>query len=224
MPILVAPILGPVIAGAILQFASWRWLFLVNLPVDALGLVSAVLFLPNDRKDEAARSRSGWFGSAVPWSNALSLWIGSHKRPHRPCGSCCFRFFSSLPFKWAIEKKEKALIDLRLFKGKVFSASVTTQFMSHGISFAGQMLIPIFLIRAVGRSPSATGLLLAPLGLGMMCGYPFMGMLTKRFGIRKVSAGGASLRSQEPCPLFTWLATGLSSPYSRAPCSSGVWT
>jgi MFS family permease len=43
MPILVAPILGPVIAGAILQFASWQWLFLVNLPVGALALVLAVL-------------------------------------------------------------------------------------------------------------------------------------------------------------------------------------
>jgi MFS family permease len=37
MPILLAPLLGPVIAGAILQFASWRWLFLVNLPVGILA-------------------------------------------------------------------------------------------------------------------------------------------------------------------------------------------
>jgi hypothetical protein len=39
------------------------------------------------------------------------------------------------------------------------------------------------------------GLLLAPIGLGIMCGYPFMGALTKRFGIRKLSVGGASLGS-----------------------------
>jgi MFS family permease len=50
MPILLAPLLGPVIAGAILQFTSWRWLFLINLPVGALSLVLAVLFLPNDRE------------------------------------------------------------------------------------------------------------------------------------------------------------------------------
>src|SRR5580692_2824340 len=37
VPILLAPLLGPVIAGAILQFASWRWLFLINLPVGALA-------------------------------------------------------------------------------------------------------------------------------------------------------------------------------------------
>src|ERR1700723_3410333 len=45
VPILLAPILGPVIAGAILQYASWRWLFLVNLPVGALALVLAAYFL-----------------------------------------------------------------------------------------------------------------------------------------------------------------------------------
>jgi predicted MFS family arabinose efflux permease len=51
---------------------------------------------------------------------------------------------------------------------------------SNGISFAGQMLIPIYLIRACGQSPSATGWLLAPLGVGMICSYPWMGALTQR--------------------------------------------
>ena len=96
-------------------------------------------------------------------------------------------------FRTAANKGDRALIDLRLFKGKIFSAAVITQFMANGIAFAGQMLIPIYLIRACGRSLSATGFLLAPLGLGMMCCYPLMGTLTNRFGIRRVSAGGAFL-------------------------------
>ncbi len=55
VPILMGPILGPVIAGAILQHASWRWLFLVNLPVGVLAIVLAVLFLPNDREETRSR-------------------------------------------------------------------------------------------------------------------------------------------------------------------------
>ena len=73
-------------------------------------------------------------------------------------------------FRWATRNPDRALIDLRLFRGKVFSTAADTQFTANGISFAGQMLIPIFLIRVAGRTPSAAGLLLAPLGLGMMCG------------------------------------------------------
>lgn len=50
VPILLGPILGPVIAGAILQHLTWRWLFLVNLPVGALGLVLAVLSCPGMKR------------------------------------------------------------------------------------------------------------------------------------------------------------------------------
>jgi predicted MFS family arabinose efflux permease len=106
----------------------------------------------------------------------------------------------------ALCKGDRALIDLQLFRSKTFSASVVTQFLSNGISFAGMMLIPIYLIRACGRTPSATGWLLAPLGLGMICTYPWMGTLTKRYGIRKVSAGGAFLAFAGTLP-FLYLAS-----------------
>src|SRR5580658_4185605 len=55
VPIMLGPILGPVIAGAILQYASWRWLFLVNLPVGALAIVLTILFLPKDREETRQR-------------------------------------------------------------------------------------------------------------------------------------------------------------------------
>jgi MFS family permease len=96
-----------------------------------------------------------------------------------------------------------------LFKGKVFSASVVTQFMANGIMFAGQMLIPIYLIRACGLSPSAAGWLLAPLGLGMLCCFPLLGTLTKRFGIRRVSAGGALLAFAGTLPFLYLTSHGL---------------
>src|SRR5271156_2294983 len=55
VPLMLGPILGPVIAGAILQHASWRWLFLVNLPVGALAIVLAICFLPNEREETQHR-------------------------------------------------------------------------------------------------------------------------------------------------------------------------
>ena len=55
MPIVLAPVLGPIIAGAILQHASWRWLFLVNLPVGVVALALAALFLPPDSEETRRR-------------------------------------------------------------------------------------------------------------------------------------------------------------------------
>jgi len=207
VPILMGPILGPVIAGAILQHASWRWLFLVNLPVGILAIVLAVLFLPNDR-EETRSTKLDLPGFALLSPGLVLFLYGSDHLGERISLTALLVsiVLLALFFRMAIRKGDRALIDLRLFKSSTFSASATTQFMSNGISFAGQMLIPVYLIRACGQSPSATGWLLAPLGVGMICSYPWMGALTQRFGIRKVSAGGAFLAFAGTLP-FLYLAS-----------------
>ncbi len=207
VPVMLGPLLGPVIAGAILQFASWRWLFLVNLPVGALAIVLAIFFLPNDR-EETHRRDLDLVGFAL-LSPGLALFLYGSDHMGERIGQITVALsvvLLAMFFKVAIRKGDRALIDLRLFKGKTFFDSTVTTFISNGISFAGQILIPIYLIRACGRSPSATGWLLAPLGVGMICSYPWMGALTQRFGIRKLSAGGAFLALAGTLP-FVWLAS-----------------
>ncbi len=207
VPILFAPILGPVIAGAILQYASWRWLFLINIPIGVLAVVLAVLILPKDH-DELRPRRLDIAGLALLSPGLVLFLYGSDRLGDRTGFGVLIVSIALLTtfFSTATKKGNKALIDLRLFKSKIFAASVVTQFMANGITFAGQMLIPIYLIRDCGLSPSATGWLLAPLGLGMMCCYPLMGALTKRFGIRRVSAGGAFLAFVGTLP-FLYLAS-----------------
>ena len=213
MPILLAPLLGPVTAGAILQFASWRWLFLVNLPVGVLAFALALLFLPQDREDTKPRDLDLVGLALLSPGLVLFLYGSDHIRDRIGLVSMAGSLLPLIAFfRWASTKKDKALVDLRLFRDKVFSASAITQFMANGISFAGQMLIPIFLIRVGGRSPSATGLLLAPLGLGMMCGYPFVGTWVKWFGNRNASAGGASLALCGTLPFIYMANHGLVIP------------
>src|ERR1700693_3752642 len=144
VPVMLGPILGPVIAGAILQHASWRWPFLVNLPVGVLAIVLAVLFLPNDR--EETRSRELDLPGFALLSPGLVLFLyGSDHLSERIGVTALLVSVVLLAtfFRMAIRKGHRALIDLQLFKSRTFSASATTQFMSNGILFAGQMLIPI---------------------------------------------------------------------------------
>jgi EmrB/QacA subfamily drug resistance transporter len=207
VPVMLGPILGPVVAGAILQHASWRWLFLINLPVGILAIALAILFLPHDR--EEIRSKDLDLRGLALLSPGLVLFLyGSDHIGERigPAALLVSLVLLACFYKGALRKGSQALIDLQLFRGRTFSASAMTQFLSNGISFAGQMLIPIYLIRGAGKSPSATGWLLAPLGLGMICSYPWMGALTTRFGIRKVSAGGAFLALAGTLP-FLYLAS-----------------
>lgn len=210
LPILLGPLLGPVIAGTILEFASWRWLFFVNLPVGVLAFALAVLFLPDDREETRPRSLD-LLGLAL-LSPALVLFLYGSDHVGERSGVVMLAaaiVLFALFYRTARAKGDAALIDLRLVGGKVFSASITAMFMVNGISFAGQMLIPVYLAHACGLPPARIGWLLAPLGLGMMCTYPFMGRLTKRFGIRKLAACGALFALAGTLPLMFLVQHGL---------------
>ena len=210
LPVLLAPLLGPVVAGAILQFASWRWLFLINLPVGVLALALAGAFLPNDRDE--TRPRGLDLAGLALLSPALVLFLYASDHLNQPIGAAALAVsivMFALFYRNAKAKGDGALIDLRLLRSKAFSASIAAMFMINGVAFAGQMLIPIYLVRACGLSPSQTGWLLAPLGLGMMCTYPFMGRLTQRFGIRKLAACGALLALVGTLPLVFLAEHGL---------------
>jgi EmrB/QacA subfamily drug resistance transporter len=192
MPILLAPLLGPVIAGALLHYASWRWLFFVNLPFGLLAVVLAALFLPPDEHDRRPRSLD-LIGLGL-LSPAVVLFLYGSERVTDPFGLAVLALAVLLFivfFRWATRKKDAAIIDLRLFRDGIFSAAVVTLFVAQGVSYAGQLLVPVFLARAGGLSPSETGLLLAAQGLGMMVSYPFVGPLVERLGNRHVAVGGA---------------------------------
>ena len=213
IPILLAPLLGPVVAGAILQFASWRWLFLINVPVGALALALAVAFLPDDRGETRPRGLDLLGLALLSPGLVLFLYGADHLRESVGAAALIAAAVLLSAFaRHARAKGDDALIDLRLLRSKVFSASILAMFMINGVAFAGQMLIPIYLVRACGLSPSQTGWLLAPLGLGMMCTYPFLGRLTKRFGIRKLAACGGALALVGTLPLMALAAHGLVVP------------
>ncbi|MFT8890287.1 MAG: DHA2 family efflux MFS transporter permease subunit [Acetobacter papayae] len=192
VPILLAPLLGPVIAGQILSVASWRWIFLLNIPVGLLALVLAAVFLPDERHIERPRPLD--LAGLALLAPALAGFLYGIDHAHQTVGLvllCAAFALFVLYYCLARKKGDRALIDLRLFHVPVFSTSATIMFLINGVSFAGQMLLPVWLIQACGIAPDRTGLIMLPLGLGMMCTYPLVGYLTEHFGIRKLTMCGA---------------------------------
>lgn len=217
IPVLAAPILGPLLAGAILEHASWRWLFLLNLPIGVLALVLAWMFLPHDRAQVRQRELD-WIGLML-LSPALVLFLYGCARLAEPVGRVVLLASVALLivfFRVQQRKGDQALLDLSLFRSKVFCAAALTQFLSNGAIFAGQALVPMFLIDACGRSPGEMGWMLMPLGLGMLVTYLLMGALTARFGVRKLAAGGTLISLIGTLP-FVWLASHGLNLYVLAP-------
>lgn len=205
VPVLIAPILGPVLAGAILKYSTWPWLFFLNLPIGILGVGLAAFLLP---RDEISTQRRPFdlLGFLVV-SPGLACLLYGLQHAARPDGvvTLAAGMIMMAAFVWhAIRKGSAALIDLSLFHNRIFSTAATTQFLSNGMYYARQFLVPLYLIAGCALSAPRAGWIMASMGFGMMCSFPLMGFLTGKFGCRAVSAGGALLALLSMFP-FLWM-------------------
>jgi EmrB/QacA subfamily drug resistance transporter len=145
IPILMAPLLGPVLAGAILKYAGWPWLFYINLPIGILAVLAAVFVLPSDDTPQQIRLFDS-VGFLLISSGVASLLYGLDDAS-RPAGRelLVSGVILLVVFVWhAMWKDTEALIDLRLFTNRVFSIATSTQFLANGATYAGTCLFPFF--------------------------------------------------------------------------------
>jgi EmrB/QacA subfamily drug resistance transporter len=218
VPILISPILGPVVAGLILKYASWRWLFYLNLPIGALAVVLAFLLLP---KDEISNQRRPFdlLGFLLVSPGLVCLLYGLERASH---GNGALPLVTGMAlisaFLWhAIRKGSSGLVDVGLFQNRIFSTSAVTQFLSNGQLYAGQFLVPLFLITGCGLTVGRAGWMLTSMGIGMLCSFPLMGFMTETFGCRAVSMCGASMALLGAVP-FLWMSEGHFSPLLTILC------
>jgi EmrB/QacA subfamily drug resistance transporter len=195
MPVMIGQMFGPSLGGLILTYLDWHWIFFVNVPVGLIAIGFARVVLPTDETTTSRRLDLLGFAMISPGLALLLQGLVSlaHGNPEAP-----YSLIASLvllaTFTWhALRHPATALIDLRLFKGKTFRAAATTQFLSNAINFGGQLLMPLYFLKLRGLSPSLTGLLLMPMGLGVFFALPIMGRLSERFGARAISGTGAAL-------------------------------
>jgi EmrB/QacA subfamily drug resistance transporter len=193
VPVLVAPILGPVIAGAILKYASWPWLFYVNLPIGVLAVALAVRLLPADRH-LLERRPFDVTGFLLISPGLVALLYGLEQVTRgRGLGLVIVGAGLLIGFVVHERRARSPLIDLKLFESGLFANATVMQFLANGMLYATQFLVPLYLITGVGLSPERVGWLLAPAGIAMIFVYPLMGFFTDRFGCRAVVASGVVL-------------------------------
>lgn len=218
MPVMIGPILGPALAGLILQHASWRWIFLINLPVGVLATGLAYYVLPDDSHETVRRPFDllGFLllspGIAMLMHGLDVLGMGTPNTWPIDAELGLAGLLLAGFFWHANHRGSSALIDLKLFRNRTFSAAAATQFFGNCIFIGSQMLFPLYLLDVGGRSPAMTGTLLAPAGIGLLCVYPMLGGLIDRFGPRRVSAIGAVIALLATLPFAIFNAAHFSVP------------
>jgi EmrB/QacA subfamily drug resistance transporter len=196
MPMLLGPILGPVIGGLIVDTASWRWIFYVNVPIAVLALVLAARLLHAD----AGRAEAGkldWLGLALLSPGVAAIVFGlseteTHGGITDPIAWVPIVAGALLvaAFVWHALRAPRPLLDVRLFRVPAFGAAAATTFLLAASLFGAMIIMPLYYQVGRGESALIAGLLMAPQGLGAALAMPFAGRLADRVGGGHVAVVG----------------------------------
>ncbi len=190
----VAPIMGPLIGGLILDGTSWRWIFYVNVPICLIAFPLAWRYIPAGGSGERGGRWLDVTGLALLAPGlALTLYgLSAHanRLPLTAAGIASLAAFAV----HALRARDGApLLDLRVFAHRSFTAASTLNFLSRLSIFGVMILMPLYFQRVRGHSALTTGLLLAPQSLGTMLALPYVGRLTDRIGARPVVLAGIAV-------------------------------
>jgi len=198
VPLLVAPILGPILGGWLVDDVSWRWIFLINVPIGVVAIALAQVVLPRDEPQPA--HKLDWLGMALlsPGLSALIFGLAESNgtdgfaaaKSWAPIAAGAILIVIWVRHSWRVANP---LIDLRTFTHSRAGVSAVT-FSLFAIAFFGSLLlIPLYYQTVRGASALEAGLLMAPLGFGAMITMPIAGQLTDRYGPTLWAACGLPL-------------------------------
>lgn len=192
MPALLGPILGPLVGGYLVDYASWHWIFLINVPVGLAGLWMISRLMPDFYAPDGKVPRFDVPGFLLFGSGAVSLSLAVELLTHpqaRLFAVCCLAFgllVLWLYWQHAREDGERALYPLQLRLVRTFRLGILGNLSSRLGMAAVPFLLPLLLQVAFGRSASVSGWLLAPVALAALVSKPFIRAFIRRFGYRAV--------------------------------------
>ncbi len=195
MVTVLAPAIGPLVGGALVEKASWRWIFYVNLPFGALGLYFSARFLRNHR--ESATGRFDIPGFLLSGLGLALLLFGMAEGPVRGWTStvvlsCLITAVLAIAGLIVVEQRvEWPLLNLDLFRDRSFRTPNIVSFLSFGSLIGLFFLLPQFLQGPGGYTAFESGLVTAPQALGVIASARITGsVLYPRIGPRRLAMAG----------------------------------
>jgi DHA2 family multidrug resistance protein len=195
-----APAIGPTLGGWLTDNFSWRWIFLINLPIGLIAL-ALVFRLVEDPPYVIRRERSDIKLDYVGFSllalgvGALQImldkgqeddWFGSHFiTTLAVIAGMCLAVL--IVYEWF---HKDPIVDVRLFKNGNFAAANMMMFMVGALSFATTVLMPQFLQTLMGYTAQSAGMVLSASALLLLIELPLVGRLIGRFPLRYLIAFG----------------------------------
>lgn len=212
--------LGPIVGGLLLEYFDWHAAFLFNVPVMVVALVAGLVLLPEGRSARPPRIDAAATALSVVGMVALVYAIKNGGKDGLAVDVVVGAVLAVVALTAFVRRCLAAtdpMLEVRLFRGRAFTAGVLTALAS-SIAMAAMLLLGAQWLQLVlGYSPLQTGLALLPMAVGGIIGSPLAPRVAERIGARRVLSGGLavggvgfSLLYVAPAPLsYPWLAAGL---------------
>jgi MFS transporter, DHA2 family, lincomycin resistance protein len=197
----VAPAIGPTLSGLVLQFLSWRFMFVLVLPIALASLIYGSRRLVNVGQKGHQKLDLRSVLLSIPAFGGLVYGLSQLGRgasgPEVALGFIAFGLACMLIFGWRqlrlVRRGDDPLLDLRAFSYPMFSLSLALLCLAMLALFGMVILLPIYLQTVRGIGSLATGLMLLPGGLLMGLAGPTVGKIIDRHGPRVLAIPGAAL-------------------------------
>lgn len=193
--LVVAPALGPILGGWLVDHNLWRFIFFINVPIGLLGVILASQILREQRSERVPSF--DWLGlifstigfGAVLYAASIAAdegWTSAKTLTFFAIGGAGLLLFALIELFVARDP----LLDLRLFKRSVFLNAVVVGYVSVVALFGAEFLLPLYLQTLRGKTALETGVILLPLAIASGIVAPMAGKLYDRFGARPLMVVG----------------------------------
>lgn len=192
MPGQIGPLVGPALGGFLVEYVSWHWIFLINLPVGVIGAFITWLLMPNYSMP-TRRFDIGGFLLLATGMATLTLALDGRKGLNLAAPYVALLaltgLLSLLAYWLHARRNESALFNLRLFNTPTFSIGLLGSLLGRIGSGMLPFMTPLFLQLGLGFTPFHAGLMMIPMVIGSMGTKRIIVQLVNRVGYRRVLTG-----------------------------------
>ncbi|WP_309244763.1 DHA2 family efflux MFS transporter permease subunit [Cohnella silvisoli] len=213
IPMLMAPALGPVLSGWLIESVTWHWIFLINVPIGIVGVLIGLKYLPIFEQNKApALDILGMILAPIAFSSLAygvseggrTSWTTDNTLTGLIVGGVALLLFIIVELR-----HKQPLLELRVFRSSDFTRGILLTWIVQIALFGAMILMPVFLQQIKGYSPLDTGLIMIPQALGSMIFMPIGGRLFDKIGARPLALVGLTVVA---CALLLLSQTDLDTP------------
>lgn len=177
IPALIAPLIGPALGGWLVEYASWHWIFLMNIPIGVVGVIATYRAMPQDEPNEPSKFDFKGFFLLASFMVSTSVSLDSLSDHTLPDGiilvMLVFGFACLATYFLHIAKQTNSFFSLKLFKIRSYTIGILGNLFSRTGSSSMPFLIPLYMQLSLALSPFAAGLYMLPVAIA--------GIIAKRF-------------------------------------------